>query len=397
VVGFGEGTGIVEGAGGGRAGFACMNPFLVVAEAGRDGFRGALEIFKFVFGQEKVFSVIGKEHSFAADEEDAAVPLGNKAGIPEHRFFLPLIPGETDWRHIGTRGILVGGGHGSGREFWIGVRTGRLHVNRGLQLEGPEWKVVPVTAEVTHGAAPEIPPAVPFGAGKINFVEGSFGRGTEPEIPVEASRNGAGTGGAFRNLNDVFVALGGFGGLESPGAADPNMNGRNGTDGVGLDEFDDAAVIGTGVDLRAHLGRDFGFGSSLGDEPGFPDVVGERFFAVDMLPELKRWESSKGVGVLGAANDDGVDVAGVIVEFSEIDVFAGFGMFLGGGIEVAFVHVTKGNDVFRGDFGEVAGAASAGADDGDVEFVAGILCRDDGGKCQERCGAGAGVMQEGSA
>jgi hypothetical protein len=178
----------------------------------------------------------------------------------------------------------------------------------GVEFEGPEGEVIPVGAEVGHGAVAEVPPAIPFGAGVVDFVEGAVGGGADPEVPVEMRGWGLGFGGAFGDVDAVFVGFGVGLRLQAPGAGDADVGVGDSADGSGLDEFDDAAVVGVAVDLGAHLGGDAGGGGGLGDEAGFVDVVGEGFFAVDGFFEEEGGEGGVGVGVFGGGDDDGVDV-----------------------------------------------------------------------------------------
>ena len=57
-------------------------------------------------------------------------------------------------------------------------------------------------------------------------------------------------------------------------------------DRSGLDEFDHAAIVIPGVDLRSDLRGDLRFRRRLANHAGLVDVVRQRLFAVDMLAEL---------------------------------------------------------------------------------------------------------------
>ena len=109
-----------------------------------------------------------------------------------------------------------------------------------------------------------------------------------------------------------------LGRLPAPGPADPDVGLGHRADGAGLDQLDDAAVVVVGVDLGAHLGGDLGLGGGLADDPGLADVVGQRLLAVDVLAELQGRQGGEGVGVLGGADDDGVEVVGVVEDLAEV-------------------------------------------------------------------------------
>src|SRR5262245_24795312 len=95
-------------------------------------------------------------------------------------------------------------------------RAGGFDGEGGLKLEGPERQIVPVAAGVRHRAAPKIPPAIPLRPGEIDVVVGAIRRGPEPEVPVEAARNGVRFRRAVLDTDDVAVFRGiGFT-LEAP-------------------------------------------------------------------------------------------------------------------------------------------------------------------------------------
>ncbi len=79
-----------------------------------------------------------------------------------------------------------------------------------------------------------------------------------------------------------------------------------------------------------------------------------------------------GVGVVGRADDDGVDVALLLQHLAEVGVALGVGEVLVGAGRALVVDVAQGDDVLgAGDGPQVAAALAAGADDGDVEPVVG--------------------------
>ena len=371
VIGFGEASTVFEVAGGRGAGFAGEEPFGVVADAFGDGSSWPSEVFEFLLGEEEMFAVVGEEHAFFADKEATFAPLGDFLFSPELGFNFALIPSDAAGGETGAWTIFVGGAHGGGGEFEVCGAFAGLDGFWGIEFEGPEGEIIPVGAEVAHRATAEVPPAVPFGAGDVDFVEGSGGGGAEKEIPVEVCGRGFGFGGAFGDEDDVAVAFGGFFGLEAPSAGDPDVAFADGADGACLDEFDDSAVVGLGVNLGSHLGGDLGFTSGFANFPTFPDVMGEGFFAIDMLFHPQGWEGGKGVGMFGGADGDGVEVFEGVVELAKVGEGFCLGVLFGGGGEVASVDIAKGDDIFAsgGDRGELGAAASTAPDDGDIEFV----------------------------
>ena len=51
--------------------------------------------------------------------------------------------------------------------------------------------------------------------------------------------------------------------------------------------------------------------------------MGQRLLAVDVLAQLQGRQRGEGVGVLGGAHDDGVELAGVVEELAEVAGAAG--------------------------------------------------------------------------
>ena len=140
-------------------------------------------------------------------------------------------------------------------------------------------------------------------------------------------------------------------------------------DGAALDQLDDAAVIVRGMNLRAHLRGDFGLDRRFGDEARFPDGVGERLFAVNVLARPKRRHGRESVRVLCRADHDGVEALVIVVKLAEVDVFLGSAMFLRRLAKALLVDVAQSDNVFAGHVRGVAGPAAAGADDSDVELL----------------------------
>src|SRR6185436_1368603 len=166
--------------------FAGLDPFFVMAEALGNERIGSFEIFEFFFGEQNVFAVIGEEHPFGSDKQSTAVPFGNESGAPEFGFFFALIPGKFNGGHAAPWAVFVHGLHGSGSDFGMSRRTAGFDGERVIQFERPEGKVVPMAAEIAHGASTEIPPPIPFWPGEVDLTEGAFECGAEPEVPVQA-------------------------------------------------------------------------------------------------------------------------------------------------------------------------------------------------------------------
>src|SRR6266516_2826864 len=214
-----------------------------MAGRARDGGGWAMESGKFLFRQQGVFGVIGQNHSFAADEQAAAVPLRDSAVFPDLGFALALMPREFDPREVAARAVFVGGAHRGGRDLRMRGWSAGLDGERGLKLERPEWEIVPMAAQVAHRAIAEIPPAIPFRSGEINGVEGPCRCRAEPEFPIQSFGHGLRFLGAFDHPDNVLVTLGVRFALPAPRSGNPEVRLVNGPDDPALNQFNHLAVI----------------------------------------------------------------------------------------------------------------------------------------------------------
>ena len=296
---------------------------------------------------------------------------------------LALMPGEGDGGQGAPLAVLVGRAHRGGRDFRVRRRTGGFDGQRGLQLQGPKRQVVPMAAQIAHGAVAKIPPTIPFGTREINRVERPLGSWPEPEIPIESGGHWLGLDGPRGDPHEVVMALRVRFALPTPGPRNPHVRLRHRADGAALDQFHHLPVILGGVNLDSHLGGDFRFSRRLPDAPRLPDAVRQRFFAIDVFAMLERQHGRECVGVLAGANDDSVEVTGALEEFAEIGEFLRARMFRGGGLEVSGVDIAKGHDVFGRNGFEVAGAAPARANNGQVQFLIQILSAQERGRGPE--------------
>ena len=93
-------------------------------------------------------------------ESHTAIPFDFENGI----FSLRLIRAWT------TPTIVIG----------VRGRTGGLDRQRLFKLQGPERQIDPVAPKITHRPVSEIPPSVPLGAGKVDFIKWPFWRRAQP-------------------------------------------------------------------------------------------------------------------------------------------------------------------------------------------------------------------------
>ena len=140
--------------------------------------------------------------------------------------------------------------------------------------------------------------------------------------------------------------LGGRRILESPRAFCPDVDFAHRTDDAGHEDFLDRAPGGRRVALVAHLRRQVRvLRGGLADEPGFPDVVGERLLAVDVLAVRQRQVGRERVRVLGGGDDDGVEVVRAVEDAPEVVELPGLREPLGRGVQRVLVHVAEDDDV----------------------------------------------------
>ena len=166
------------------------------------------------------------------------------------------------------------------------------------EFEGPPGEVDEVAAHVTGNTVSKVPTAVPVevSAFPVSLIVSALRCGAEPDIPIDKIGHGLGFKDGFTNGSDAAVA--------------PDVGFSNFANRSSLDEFDCSAVVGSGVNLGAHLGCDFSFllGIFLLHPPCFLHGVGEGFFAIDVFTGAHCRDRCRGVVVVGGADDDGIDL-----------------------------------------------------------------------------------------
>ncbi len=182
-----------------------------------------------------------------------------------------------------------------------------------------------------------------------------FRSGAKPEIPRECF-------GRRLFLNRPRV--------NAPTFANPGVNFFDLADRTGLDQFDDAAVIVAGVDLRSHLRRELFVGRNLGQHPRFGHRVGEWFFAVHMLALLHRPVRGRGMCVVRGAHHHGVDLL-EFKQFAKIDKRLSFGKVGLHLVQVLAIDIAYRRDGFVLNAGNVRRAHDSRADDAEANLFVG--------------------------
>src|SRR5690606_21402984 len=95
--------------------------------------------------------------------------------------------------------------------------------------------------------------------------------------------------------------------------------------------------------------------------------MSQRFFAVDMLPQLQRRQRSEGVGMLAGANHNRVEFVRVVVKLAVIRELPCVGVLLRGRADSRIVDVAEGDDVLGSDRAQVGTSSTARTDDGDIQ------------------------------
>ena len=283
VVGLRERASVAKVASGRFTSFAGSHPLGMMADRVRNGLGRPLEVLELVLREQQVFPVVREQHSLLANEEDSAAPLG-KAGLLQDLGLLhPLIPGQGQRTTIPPPGVLVTRPHGGGSDFGMGRRASGFDRFGGVEVEGPEGQVVPVTAQVGHGPVPKVPPAVPLRSREIDRVIGAHRSRPDPEVPIQVRGDRLGFPGSFLGAHNITKLLGIFPALPSPGPAHPDVHLGNRTNRSGLHQLDHPAIVVAGVNLGALLGGYSGCGRGFGHHPRLVHIARERLFAVDVL------------------------------------------------------------------------------------------------------------------
>ncbi len=145
---------------------------------------------------------------------------------------------------------------------------------------------------------------------------------------------------------------------------------------AGVEEILDSTLEFIAALLGAALDDAVVFAGGFDDLATFPDVVGDGFFNIDVLPCLDRPDGGECVPVVAGGNDDGVDVF-VLDKFAQISRALGVRKLLLGGRDAVFIRVAEVGDIDVLDSAEPldgARAASAEADEADADCLVGTGC-----------------------
>ncbi len=172
-------------------------------------FGGRLESAHARFGNEFWIGAVEAAKDFAAiaDEEQTlfdffAFTFQGAAFfefIGPRGFQAAVIPGEFDGRHVAASSESVAD---DGREwirFVVTIAGTGIDAGGRFEFESTKNCVEAVRAHVAKSAATEVAPAAPDKR-QIHVIERASGRGAEPEVPIEAIRDGIGFLGTLNAL-----------------------------------------------------------------------------------------------------------------------------------------------------------------------------------------------------
>ena len=239
------------------------------------------------------------------------------------------------------------------------------------QLQRPEGQVAVVAEEITQRAVAERPPVAPV-EWHVPVMIRSEGRRPEPEVPVERVGHGGRFLGGVRLLDiDRF-------GRPVEFRSQPHVDFPDRADGARTDKLDDAAVIRSGMNLRAHLRGPLVFVGDLGQDAGFADRVRQRLLAVAVLAHPHRHRGGRRVDMIGRTHHDGVDLAVHLLEhLAEVAIPLGLGELLHRRLAAPVVDVAEGHDILAGAVADVPTTLPSHANPGNREFLVwGLVLRD---------------------
>ena len=214
-----------------------------------------------------------------------------------------------------------------------------------------------MTSHIAESPGTEIPEASPD-EGEISTTVVAVGGGAEPAAPVHV----------FGNLVRFWYRGDRLGALRPDGAIGPDMDLGYVAESAGLYHLDTLAQSAGGRALVAHLGGDLMLLGGLSQLAGLEDGLGEGLLHEGVLALLDGLHGRGGVVVIGRRNRHRVDVF-AIEHLAVVGVFLSLlGGPAAGLVEPVLVGITDRHDVFAAAGAHVAGAFSANADTGDVEF-----------------------------
>ena len=137
--------------------------------------------------------------------------------------------------------------------------------------------------------------------------------------------------------------------LQSPRAVRPDVHLADRADDAGVEDLADETALRGGVALVTHLGGEARqFRGGFPEQPGLPDVIGERLLAIHVLAVGEREVRREDVRVLGGGDDHCIKLLRVVEDLAEVGHAAGLREILPGGVEGEAVDVAENGHVLVG-------------------------------------------------
>ena len=154
-----------------------------------------------------------------------------------------------------------------------------------------------------------------------------------------------------------------------------------------LHQFHHAAVVGAGVDLRAHLRGQLVLVGQLDHHAGFRSPCGPAAFRSSSVCPSS-WPSRRpgAWDVIGRGDEHRVDlIAHFVEQLAEIAVASSpWGIVSKLSLSPALVYIAQGDDVLPGAIADVPGALPSHADPGDVQLFVGLSDFWPVGRCRRK-------------
>src|SRR5262245_37910907 len=90
------------------------------------------------------------------------------------------------------------------------------------------------------------------------------------------------------------------------------------TDNPALDQFDNLMIVFACVNLDAHLRGDFRFGCCFANATRFPNVMGKRLLAIDVLAVMECKHRCKSMRMFAGADYNSIKFTSALKYFSKI-------------------------------------------------------------------------------
>ena len=216
----------------------------------------------------------------------------------------PLVPGDLDRRQVAAGRKLVGDRRPGRIGLGVDLAALRRHLHGQPKLKCHEGQVRRVTGHVAQRAGAEVPPAAPI-MGMVDRVVRTLGGRAQEQVPVHVLGNGL----VFRSRDDVRRLL-----PVLERTIGPDVDLAHLADGTRTHQLCTAAEARVGRALVAHLGAHPFLTCRLAHQASFPDRVGQRLLAIDVLAQTHRRHRGRGVRVVGRRDDDGVDLGIELVQ-----------------------------------------------------------------------------------